>query len=75
MVTSDLMARELVPKRRATCERLAECAFFNNLALPSVADTLKAYYCRGNYSSCARYQLAETGQPVPLDLWPTGMKA
>jgi hypothetical protein len=69
------MARELIPKRREICERLAACEFFNNLALPAVAETLKAHYCRGDYSSCARYQLAQAGEAVPLDLWPNGMQA
>jgi hypothetical protein len=69
------MAPELIPKRRAICDRLATCAFFNALSLPSVADTLKNLYCRDNYSACARYQVAQTGQAVPLELWPNGTKA
>jgi hypothetical protein len=69
------MARELIPKKRGTCERLATCEFFQNLALPAVAETLKSHYCRGDYPSCARYELAQGGTDVPLDLWPNGMKA
>jgi hypothetical protein len=69
------MAPELIPKRKAVCDRLATCPFFNRLTLPSVAETLKTLYCRGNYSSCARYQVAQTGQAVPLELWPNGTRA
>jgi hypothetical protein len=68
------MPSELIPKRREVCDRLATCVFFANLALPAVAETLKSLYCRGNYSACARYQLAQSGQTVPLDLWPNGTR-
>jgi hypothetical protein len=69
------MAHELIPKKREICERLATCEFFNTLALPAVAETLKSYYCRGDYAACARYQLAQAGETIPVDLWPNGMKA
>lgn len=58
----------------AVCERLAACPFFNSLSLPSVAETLKTLYCKGNYSACARYELGQAGQVVPLDLWPNGTR-
>jgi hypothetical protein len=62
-------------QRRDVCERLATCPFFNGLSLPSVAETLKVLYCKGDYLSCARYRLAQAGAAVPLDLWPNGPKA
>lgn len=62
-------------KRKDVCERLETCPFFNSLSLPSVAETLKVLYCKGDYTSCARYQLAQTGAAVPLALWPNGTRA
>jgi hypothetical protein len=38
--------------------------------MPSVAELMKSYYCLGNKTLCARYQLASAGVTVPLDLLP-----
>jgi hypothetical protein len=68
------MASQSESKVKVVCERLEKCVFFNNLSLPAVGDALKMLYCKGKYQTCARYQLANQGQPVPIDLWPDGKK-
>ncbi len=55
------------------CPYLKGCAFFNTLALPSSAESMKKLYCRHDYRSCARYRIRVTDGPVPDNLWPDGV--
>lgn len=57
------------------CPRLEGCPFFNNLKLSGSATVLKNLYCRSSYQRCRRFQLAESGGEVPLELWPNGKSA
>jgi hypothetical protein len=55
----------------ANCERLLTCPFFTGaLKMPSVETLMKATYCLGDKTQCARYQLVIAGIPVPTDLLP-----
>jgi len=56
----------------AQCERLAACPFSNDhlAEMPVVGGLLKAMYCLGEKTECARYEVAQAGLQVPLDLFP-----
>jgi hypothetical protein len=58
----------------ADCEKLPACPFFHDQLpdMPEIADRLKAAYCRGDNSECARYMVASTIGPshVPANLFP-----
>jgi len=56
------------------CEYLARCPFFNDQmrGMPSMAEHIKAHYCRGIFAECARYQVVQVLGPgsAPPDLFP-----
>ena len=54
------------------CEYIDRCPFFNDRmkALPSVGELMKARYCTGDKTLCARYQVKMMGRAVPTDLYP-----
>jgi len=56
----------------AECERLNKCPFFTDRMtnMPYVSEVMKRTFCLGDKTSCARYQLAAVGVPVPPDLYP-----
>ena len=58
----------------ADCELLSGCLFFND-KMPDnsgMGSIFKKKYCQGNFTICARFQVAKTlGRPkVPTDLYP-----
>lgn len=55
------------------CEKLAGCPFFNDKMpnMPNVVEAIKARFCLGDSSGCARYQVGKAGKFVPSDLYPT----
>ena len=56
------------------CECLAACPFFNDKMadMPSMAGIYKNKYCRGEFSSCARYMVSKAlgRDKTPPDLFP-----
>lgn len=58
----------------AECRFLVQCPFFAGRmeAMRGVTDLMRAKYCRGDASRCARYQVRTALGPgtVPLDLYP-----
>ncbi len=58
----------------AECELLKTCIFFSDrmLGMPKTADIVKAKYCQGDNSNCARHMvfLACCREKVPADLFP-----
>jgi hypothetical protein len=56
----------------ADCEKLLTCPFFTDqmAQMPSVASLMKATFCHGDKTHCARYQVLMSGVPVPADLLP-----
>ena len=55
----------------ADCERLPTCPFFQRLEfLPRTAESLVQVYCRGDHTSCARYNVLSAGIFPPLDMFP-----
>jgi hypothetical protein len=56
----------------ADCEKLPVCPFFNGhmAQMPAVASLMKAHYCFGDKTQCARYMVSVAGVPVPADLLP-----
>lgn len=60
----------------ADCESLPHCHFFNNRQIcetPGLVDLLKARFCHGDNSECARYIIAQRlgEEKVPKDLFPS----
>ncbi len=58
----------------ADCECLPACPFFNDVLtdMPATAEYLKAKFCLGDNSQCARYLVFKAlGKAhVPVDLFP-----
>ncbi len=58
----------------ADCELLATCPFFHDMIpnQPIVTEGMKALYCQGENSECARYQIAKAigREHVPFNLFP-----
>ncbi len=58
----------------ADCKMLEKCIFFNDKMqnMPAVADIYKQNYCRGDFSKCARFMVAEAlgKEKVPSILFP-----
>lgn len=58
----------------AECELIQGCIFFNNKMqnMPATAELVKNKFCRGDFETCARYQVFKVlGRPrVPPDLYP-----
>ncbi|MDA8121972.1 MAG: hypothetical protein M0Z38_05320 [Deltaproteobacteria bacterium] len=58
----------------ADCKMLEKCIFFNDKMqnMPAVADIYKQNYCRGDFSKCARFMVAEAlgKEKVPSTLFP-----
>jgi hypothetical protein len=58
----------------ADCECLSKCPFFNDKManMPSMAKIMKNRYCKGDYGTCARYQVFKAlgREAVPADLFP-----
>jgi hypothetical protein len=54
------------------CGYLRTCAFFNGRmsGMPLVSEILKEQHCLADWGSCARFMAAQTGKPVPGDLFP-----
>jgi hypothetical protein len=74
MIRAELNKIAAAPNQKgdtANCERLLTCPFFTGvLKMPSVEALMKATYCHGDKTQCARYQLVMAGIPVPADLLP-----
>jgi len=58
----------------AECELIQGCIFFNNKmqGMPATAELLKNRYCKGAFTTCARYMVfkAKGRQSVPPNLFP-----
>lgn len=56
----------------ADCQRLQECSLFHDQlkCMPKTAARMKAVYCKGDKTVCARYLLAAKGTQPPSDLFP-----
>lgn len=56
------------------CPSLPKCIFFNDkmASRPATAELMKTQYCKGEFATCARYQVSvKKGSPaVPADLYP-----
>jgi hypothetical protein len=54
------------------CERLSTCAFFNAKMsdMPLVSQILRERHCLDDWGACARFQVSQSGRPVPVDLFP-----
>lgn len=56
------------------CPLLRECRFFNDIIenMPSISESLKAQYCLGRNSECARFLIfTEIGRDhLPDDVFP-----
>jgi ankyrin repeat protein len=56
------------------CSHVDTCELFAQFALNPALRVWQAHYCDKDHSRCARYQLARSRQPVPLNLLPNGSK-
>ncbi|MBC8207992.1 MAG: HD-GYP domain-containing protein [Desulfobulbaceae bacterium] len=53
------------------CESFADCRIFRFIQDETVSRAYEMQFCRGNYRSCARFQITEKNQR-PTDLMPDG---
>jgi hypothetical protein len=63
-----------VDSKDRRCPFIEKCHFFNNLNLGSLTNALKKEYCKREFEKCARYRLHNSGDEVPFDLWPDGIR-
>jgi ankyrin repeat protein len=56
------------------CTHISHCELYAQFAFNSALEIWKTHYCEGDFTRCARYQLALADQPVPLNLLPNGTK-
>jgi hypothetical protein len=57
------------------CTRIEKCMFFTDKMdhqIPALAEAMKQSYCRGDWRTCARHNVAEAlgRDAVPLDMYP-----
>lgn len=57
---------------KTTCPHAVNCPLYPQFTAASLLSYWKACYCESTYSRCARYRLSAEGQPVPLNLLPSG---
>ncbi|HHC72541.1 MAG TPA: ankyrin repeat domain-containing protein [Thiotrichales bacterium] len=55
-----------------SCSHVTGCELFVQFAMNPALEVWKEHYCEGEHGRCARYQLSNSGQPVPLTLLPNG---
>ena len=55
-----------------SCPHSVSCPLYPQFTLKSFLSYWRASYCDADFSRCARYRLAARGQPVPLNLLPSG---
>ena len=53
------------------CEFIETCPIFEKSKSGSIKDVF-SIFCEGDYQSCARYQLKNSGGEVPITLLPNG---
>lgn len=60
------------------CECVPKCPFFHDRMAekPATANLMKAQFCQGDNSGCARYMVFKAlgGSAVPADLFPSQAK-
>jgi hypothetical protein len=54
------------------CPHTENCPLYAQFSQDSLLKYWKTSYCHADYNRCARYQLSKKGEPVPLQLLPSG---
>lgn len=54
------------------CSHVPTCELFPKFALRGSLRVWQTFYCEGDFSRCARYELALAGKPVLPNLLPNG---
>jgi len=54
------------------CPRTVGCPLYGQFKVKSLLQYWCIFYCESKYETCARYQLALKGEPVPPTLLPNG---
>lgn len=55
-----------------SCPHATDCPLYSQFSLDSLLKYWKSSYCEADHGRCARYKLSLAGQPVPLNLLPSG---
>lgn len=55
-----------------TCSHKTDCPLFAQFAMEPSLAVWKSHFCEGEFTTCARYQLALKGDAVPITLLPNG---
>ena len=56
------------------CPNIEGCSLYPLLTLESSLRIWQTMFCRGRFERCARFELARSGQEVPLNLMPNGQR-
>jgi hypothetical protein len=58
------------------CVYITGCKFYRYLMekRPDLLESMGNLYCRNLWQRCKRYILKSSGQIVPDDMWPTGLR-
>jgi hypothetical protein len=54
------------------CPHVSSCAMYDLFVFEASLSLWKRSYCFDDFERCARYQLSQEGQDVPLQLLPNG---
>ena len=60
------------PAAGKECTHAHNCSLFPLFKLESTNAVWRTFYCFGDFTRCARYQVAAEGKPMPLTLLPNG---
>lgn len=54
------------------CPHITDCPMFTLFRVSGTEEIWKVRYCLDEYEKCARHELNQQGQIVPIDLLPNG---
>lgn len=60
------------PQHRAPCPHTENCPLYPQFATATLLSYWRNAYCNADYQRCARFRRAAEGQPVPVNLLPSG---
>jgi len=56
----------------AHCSHIGSCELFPKFQKRPSLGVWQTFYCKGRFTTCARYRLSLEGKPVPPSLLPNG---
>ena len=67
-----MFARSTMTTKNDHCTHIKRCQMYDLFELDDSIEVWKILYCRGTYTRCERFKLAEAGETVMPNLLPNG---